>query len=244
MNRIFKAAVGGLLWLAFSAIAFCDTITFTGQPNNVEYGGQFTATLASDPGQAVYTYCVDFNNDITVGHSYSVNDVDLANLSMVTDDTRFGTTPVSDFTNQTTPTTIGAPQDRYAMAAWLITQYNFTSGVTMQDDEIQNAIWSLLDATGNTFTSNGGVGTYITQAENWIQSLNATQLNAFESTVIIYSSTSIPGTSIPERWGPGTGDQEMIGFVGDPVGTPEPASFVLLGAGLLSVGLLRKRVKA
>ena len=238
MKSISKAAVGGLLWLTFSAFAFGDTITFTGIPNEVEGGGQFTATLASDPGQTLYVYCVDFNNDLTFDVPYTVNDTNL--LAGPITNTRYGTTPISGFTTQTTPPSDGTPTDRYAMAAYLITQYNFTMGVTAADYQIQNAIWTLLDATGNTFTSNGGVGNYLTQAETWFQTLSAnpSALAAFESEVTIYSSTSIAGSSIPGRYGPDFGNQEMIGIA------PEPQSLALLGAGLLALGLFRKRVKA
>jgi len=252
MKWISKAAVGGLLWLTFSAVGFGDTLTITGQPNPVEQGGQFTATLASNPLQQIYVYCVDDLNFVNVPNpAYAVNITDLANATEVYDDTRYGQTaasaalinpsfPVAFSTNTiTVPSAIGSAQDRYAMAAWLIEQYSFTSGVTTADDQIQNAIWSLLDATGATYTANGGVGNYITNAETWIQGLSNTQLTAFENTVVIYSDTNIAPESDPTRY---TGTkQEMIGFV---TSTPEPASLAMLGAGLVAIGLLRKRVKA
>jgi hypothetical protein len=242
MKWFSKAAVGGLLWLT-CAFAFADTIYFTGQPENVEQGGQFTAYLASNPSQTLLTYCVDDLNEIAITSppsGYSVNIVDLAVSSQVTTDTRYGQTAAGSFSTNTVavPNAIGTAQDRYAMAAWLITQYNFTSGVTMADDEIQNAIWTLLDATGATYTANGGIGTYITQAETWINGLSTSKLAAFESTVVIYSPTAVVGVADPARYN--IGSQEMIGFVG----TPEPATLAMLGAGLVMIGLFGKRIKA
>lgn len=239
MKCFSKVAVGGLLWLTFTAAGFADTLTITGQPNSVENGGQFTATLGSDPTQQLFVYCVDYRNDVDVPNpAYDVNITDLANLTEVTADTRYGMTPTASFSNPTAPVSIGNAQDRYAMAAWLITQYNFSSGVTMADDEIQNTIWTLLNTNGATFTSNGGTGTYMTQAESWIQGLSNAQLTAFENDVVIYTSTDVAAASDPARWG--TGKQEMIGIVG----APEPATLAMLGAGLLGIGLFRKRVKA
>jgi hypothetical protein len=238
--NISKAAVGGLLWLSFSAFAFGDTLTITGQPNPVEDGGQFTATLGSDPSQELFVYCVDYRNFVSVPNpAYDVNVTDLANSTDVFDNTRYGQTATADFTNQTVPAGIGTAQDRYAMAAWLVTQFNFSSGVTMTDDQIQNAIWTLLDVNGAVFTNNGGVGTFLTQAETWIQSLTPTQLAAFENDVVIYTSTSVASLSDPARYA--NGNQEMIGVISS---APEPATLAMLGVGLVAIGLFRKRMNA
>jgi hypothetical protein len=242
MKWFSKAAVGGLLWLT-CAFAFADTIYFTGQTENVENGGQFTAYLASNPSQSLFTYCVDDLNDVGITSppsAYLVNVVDLAVTSQVTTDTRYGQTPAASFSTNTVtiPTAIGTAQDRYAMAAWLITQYNFTSGVTPADDQIQNAIWTLLDATGAVYPSNGGVGTFINQAETWINAeITAGTLGAFESNVVIYSPSVLVGVADPARYV--LGNQEMIGFTG----APEPATLAMLGAGLVIIGLLGKRIK-
>jgi hypothetical protein len=253
MKSLTKAAVGGLLWLTFSALAFGDTIYFTNQPNNVNNGGQFTAFLASNPSQTLYTYCVDALNDLTVSSlvGYSVNVVDLANSSDVTTDTRYGQTAPGSFTYSVLyDATAATAQERYAMAAWLVQQYIFPIGTATPsqvntDDEIQNAVWTLLDATGAVYSTcatasssvcTAGTNAEIAAAQTWINSLSAGALTAFESDVVIYSPTAVVGVADPARYT--VGNQEMIGFI------PEPAPLALLGLGLVAIGLLRPKSKA
>jgi hypothetical protein len=139
------------------------------------------------------------------------------------------------------------------MAAWLITQYSFPTNTDAQaatDDEIQNAIWTILDATNavhagcpdSTITSAAcaaGISAEIGNATTWINAqIAAGTLGAFENTVVIYSDASIASQSNPARYSGTT--QEMIGFTA----TPEPATLAMLGAGLVAIGLFRKRIKA
>ncbi len=243
-----KVAVGGLLWLTFSAVGFGNNLYFNGQTENVLEGGQFSAYLQSNPSQQLLIYCVDYANDLVNGEPVNIS---TPNMSVSPfdglADTRYGQTPTADFAfyNSGTGTLASgtAPLtalQRYVIAAYLTTQYNFTSGVTIADDQIQNAIWTLLNVAGTSGFPYGdalGDGNYIPQAEMWLGSQSTSSLAAFESDIKIYTSTNtIPYT------GPGTpymsGSQEMIGV------TPEPASFALLGAGLFAIGYFGKRRKA
>lgn len=246
-----KAAVGGLLWLSFSAASASTLLNITGHPESVENGGQFSAFLGMTDTQNLNVYCVDDLNFIGVPSTTTVNVTDLANATEVYNFTRYGQTaataaqinasfPDAFSTNTVAiPAASGTAQDRYAMAAWLITQFKFSSGVTTADDQIQNAIWTLLDATGATYTNNGGIGTFITQAEAWLNAESPAALTAFENTVVIYSDVKLASESDPARYS-GTA-QEMIGFT---TTTPEPATFAMLGLGLVTVGLVRKRIQS
>jgi hypothetical protein len=258
MKWFSKAAVGGLLWLMFSTVAFGDTLNFTGYPENVDDGGQFTATLSSNPTQTLLVYCVDYANDLVSGDSVFISTPNpsvspFAGLA----NTRYGQTPTADFSfyNSGTGTLSSgtAPLtalQRYVLAAWLTQQYIFpiVSGpTTTADDQIQNAIWTLLSVNGTSgfpFGDAAGDGTYITKAEQWLGAESSSNLANFESEIRIYTSTnSIPYTGAAS--GPGSswvsGSQEMV-TVMDPA--PEPATLAMLGAGLLGIGLFRKRMQA
>lgn len=269
MTSFSKAAVGGLLWLSFSAVTFGSTLfTISTQPNNIDGGGgEFTAYLGSTDTQNLLVYCVDDLNHIGVPSTNTDNITDLANMPAYNVTTnnfaRYGETAPGSFTpvvmvdNPPPSVTLSdaTAQDRYAMAAWLTTQYIFpASGATnaqlATDDEIQNAIWTLLDATSavhntcpdstiSSSTCASGVSTEIGNAQTWINGqISAGTLTAFENTVVIYSDANIASQSDPARYTGTT--QEMIGFVS----TPEPATLAMLGAGLLAFGLLGRRIKA
>jgi hypothetical protein len=245
MKFLHKAAVGGLLWLSFSAVMFGDTLTLSQTYNinaaPVDGGGQFMGFLnGTDP---VTTYCIDFLNDLTSTDSVTVST--LSNISA----TRYGDTATASFTFfdgnsasdtlYTGPTLTTAqltltPEERYLLAAYLTTQYNLASNpspaVTAMDSGIQGAIWDLLNVTDTTFVSNSE-STYLTQAIEWLNNpSDSAAVTTLTSEVRIYSPDSLSG--------PGD-SQEMIGVVA----APEPQTLAMLGVGLVAIGLFGKRRK-
>jgi len=247
MKWFSKVAVGGLLWLTFSAAAFGSTLYLTAYTQNVDDGGQFLANLGN-PAQSFYTYCVDFQN--LEGSPTTVNistpNTSTADTSPNFDglaNTRYGAVPTSMFTyDGTGPTAINSAE-RYVLAGWLTTQFNFSSGVTTADDEIQNAIWTLLNTTGTTanfpYGDGAGTGTYLTQALNFFNTTPTAALLQFESEIRIFTATNVV-TYNGANWSPVSGTQEMITVMS----TPEPATLAMIGTGLLMFGLFRKRLKA
>jgi hypothetical protein len=242
MKLFPRVAVGGLLWLTFSAVMFGDTL-YLSQSYNVEQGGQFTGYLTSDPSQTLTMYCVDYSNDLTVPAPVTVND--LAELS----DTRYGTT--TSFSNPDTASDGLSATERYVLAAYLTTQFELvpspSNAVVTLNDNIQGAIWNLLDVNGAVHSDGGE----ITDAVNWYNAQTPSALSAFESKIVIYSPAGLAGDNnltlgtAGNRYttgGPnGAQDtQEMIGLI---TTTPEPQTLAMLGAGLLALGLMRKRRK-
>jgi hypothetical protein len=246
MKWFSKVAVGGLLWLTFSAAAFGTTLYITNFTENVDDGGQFLANLGN-PAQSFYIYCVDFQNYETSPSQVNISTPNTSTPDVATSfdglaNTRYGAVPTSLFTyDGTGPGAINSAE-RYVLAAWLTTRYTFPGGtVTLADDEIQNAIWTLLNTTGTAagfpFGDSAGTGTYLTQALNFFNTTPTAPLLQFESEIQIFTSTNVITYSGP-GWSPVSGTQEFICV------TPEPETLALMGGGLLVLGLFRKKIKA
>jgi hypothetical protein len=250
MKWFSKVAVGGLLWLTFSVAAFGSTLTITSFTQNVDDGGQFLANMGN-PAQSFYVYCVDFQNGETtpVPVNISIPNTSTPDVAPNYDglaNTRYGAVPTALFTyDGTGPTAIDAAE-RYVLAGWLITQFDFSSGVTNADDQIQNSIWTLLNTTGTTtgfpFGDAAGTGTYLSQAISFFNTTPTAQLLQFESEVRVFTSTDVVAYNGPD-WSPVSGTQEMMAVIPN-TSTPESATIAMIGAGILTFSFFRKRMKA
>lgn len=240
MTRLHKAALSGLLWLAFSAIASATSITVAEQNFNVNGGGAFSAYLNGNSGQTFEVYCVDYRNTISPPDTFDVN---IDRLSTGIGDTRYGTTPESGFSFQIAPVgmTYGDAVNRYLLAAWLTTQYDMNAGANTGDRDlgIQSAIWNILDTNNSNYVT-GDVVTWENNAVLWEQTQTQAQLLAFMAGVTIYTSVDVAGNhdlnnnDTNNRYS--IGPQEIIAT------TPEPGMLVLVGGGLAFLGLLRRRI--
>ena len=193
---------------------------------------------------------------MVVPGSYTAN-VTILSTTANLDNTRFGEVDPSDWTTITL--TGGTPaQDaffnnssdpgsnplvRYAMVAYLVSQYRVSAGANAANDELQEAIWTLMDPAGETINIAGypsDVSSDLLAAENWYLGIsqNTSNLNAFLMDFEVVSDASMT-TRNSQGVGVG-GFQEQI------VETPEPrAIWMLIGLfGLATVLLRRSRAKS
>jgi hypothetical protein len=245
MKKALSATVAGLLWLAFSVGASATTLTIESQDLNVNYGGSFYSDLNGNASASFNVFCVDYQNEVTVPDTFNVN-ISVAGVSLA--DTRYGTTTNFSFNSLVggapsasfSGAQFGNAYDRYVMAGYLTTLYDFSPGANTGavDVGIQNAIWTLLDVDNRSFTT-GDVDQELQAAVNFMDT-NPTGFANLANEVEIFSSTSIAGDNNLNYGTDGdryqVGQQEMIS-----VNAPEPAVFALVGCGLVLMGMFRRR---
>lgn len=203
-------------------------------------GGGAMATLN---GVSVEIFCDDFANSINFGSDYLADVTTLgttANLS----ETRFGeVTSWETIGLNTGNTTLDNNDDtffnsgagssalaRYEMVAYLVSQYNTSLGDNTSNNQIQEAIWTLMDPTSEGQAINPdwvNASSYLEQAENWYTTMNESPalLNTFLSRVEVVSPTSMTGH--------GTFQEQIV-----ITPTPEPRGTVWMLLSLLGIGLL------
>ncbi len=205
-------------------------------------GGGSQATLN---GVSVEAFCDDFANEISDPSNHTANVTQLSTSADLSD-TRFGA--VTSWTTITGTTddaffNSGAGSQasaRYDMVAWLVSQYNLPQGNNTSNNQIQEAIWTLMDPAAyatdtppQPLIDPSGVGVPITDLENaanWYLGGGAT--NSFLSNFEVVNDTAMTaGTSANGYVGVG-GFQEQI------VMTPEPRGGIWILVGLLGVGAL------
>ena len=220
-------------------------------------GGGASATLNGVP---VEIYCDDFANDMWVPYDYTANVTTLgtsANLGS----TRFGGVSSSAWTaislSDGNPT-LDAQDDtffnsgngssalaRYEMVAYLVSLYNPALGNNTSNNQIQEAIWAIMDPKAEGPASNPGNindASYLEQAASWYNSMNTpvnlAALSTFLSRFEIVSPTNMTFTN---GLGNGGFQEQIVMFPAlvPVVVTPEPRAgvwilFCLLGGFLVT----------
>lgn len=218
-------------------------------------GGGAEATLN---GVSVEIYCDDFANDL---HVPSTDSADVTQLSTTAnlDPTRFGEvtswTAITLSSNTTDQTFLNsgagtAAEARYAMVAWLVSQYNVGQGNSVSNNQIQEAIWTLMDpASYAKATSNyplidpSGVGqptADLVAAANWYLGGGAT--NSFLSQFEVVSDANMTAGTRRDGWVGYGGFQEQIVYT--PAPEPRGGIWLLMGLlGLSAIVLQRARAR-
>lgn len=214
-------------------------------------GGGLAATVN---GANAETLCIDYFNDINPFSQYTANLTQLsttANLS----DTRFGGVSGSGWTQFTT---LGSTDDtffnsgagstalaRYAMAAYLVSLYNQSAGGTTANNDIQDAIWTIMDPVSQGSVSDPGYNgtSYVEQAATWYMNMdtsgNLAALNSFLSGFDVVSDSTM---TFSNGIGVGGFQEQMIDPPAAPA--PEPRSVAIVAIGFLAMGaFLRRKIR-
>jgi hypothetical protein len=248
-NHILGSILG-LSFLTFSANA--SSVPLVVGAYNFQLAGGGGGAQATLNGVPVQIFCDDFDNEIYAPSTDTANVTTLgfgANL----DEARFGDVSSSQWTTISLTAGGSASTDdtffnsgagdaaaaRYAMVAYLDSQYNVAQGNTTANNQIQEAIWTIMDPTaeGAVIDPSGVDATnYLEQAAGWYIGGGAT--NAFLSQFEVVSDTNM---TVPQV-GVGTGGfQEQIVFTP----TPEPRGGIWMLIGLFGIaGFMLQRARA
>jgi hypothetical protein len=238
-NQI-NVTVFGLFLFAFSASA--SSLPLVVGTYNFQLDGGGGGAEATLNGVPVEIFCDDFYHDIYAPSTDSANVTGLSTSANL-DETRFGDVSSSQWTQISL--TGGGPATtddsffntgagssasaRYDMVAYLVSQYNIAAGNTTSNNQIQEAIWTLMDPTaeGAVIDSTINPTSYLEQAAAWYSAGGAT--NSFLSQFEVVSDSNM---TVPQI-GVGTGGfQEQIVYMP----APEPSGAIWMLIGLLGVG--------
>jgi PEP-CTERM motif-containing protein len=223
-----KRFSGILLFLVFLfavPAAFADSapvmMTFSGV-NGINDGAYYVSPYmgimtANGQSSLVTLFCDDFNNEVTWNQTWQANVTPLSSGDL--SNTRYGNSHDVALLIGTNPYyATYSPAQLYAQAAWLTSQFGqYLFADPGQVIALQYAIWDLFDTNAPSNSA----------AQSWI-------LSAQQN----YGSANLYNFEVVTNVGPLCLTGQVQEFI---VQTPEPATFALLGVGLLAILVLGRR---
>lgn len=248
----------GVLAMGATLQAGTTLVVNTGGTNpDLNTASPYSGTLTPG-GSGIELICDDFNDSASTGTTYNVVVTNIGSGTLNATDTRYG-----GATGYPAATTL------YDELAWLGTQMTkgtVTGAVAANNVEIQEAIWALTDPSGHTSPTASYTGQTQTYLQ-WMQDAKytvqgsasgysgygygtaASYLTPTYSDWYVVTNTAAVGCTMGSGSGcAGSSYQEFIAYSAAPVvttggslATPEPASFILIGSGLLAGALVGRR---
>jgi hypothetical protein len=223
--------------LGVSSLWASDTLTLNTAGAKITDGGYYvspyTGTLTTSAGTTQLTlYCDDFNNESVLGTSWAVN-VTIVDGDLST--TRYDTSNPADSAKPDPNYPVGT--QLYEEEAWLFTQLaaNLSSSSTVK--AIQEAAWHLTSPSSSQ-PSNYNYNAWITAAANDFNKTVAGYVTPNYSQWYVLTQVGYAGNTTS------AGNQEMLAQFSSgstiQTTTPEPATLLLAGAGLLAAAVSRK----
>lgn len=223
--------------ISASSLWASQTLTLNNAGAGIKDGNYFispyTGTLSGtgiNGTTQLSLYCDDFNNESTIGTSWSVN---VTSVSGDLSSTRFKTTNPADSANPNPNYPVGT--QLYEEEAWLFTQEAANSGNSSVMKAIQEAAWHLTSASSSQ-PSNYNYQSWITAAASDYNQTVAGYVTPDYSQWYVLTQVGYAGNTTTN------GNQEFLAHVSSSTvqQAPEPGTLVLAGAGLLLAGASRK----
>ncbi len=187
---LIKSILGAGCALLFTALgATAGTVPLNVTSYNFALAGGGGGAAATLNGVPVEIFCDDLANEIDVPSNNTAN-VTTLGTSADLSDTRFGGVASNAWTTITLNdgSTVDAQDDsffnsgsgttalaRYEMVAYLVSLYNLGQGANTSNNEIQEAIWTIMDPTAEgAVIDPSGVSpdSYLEQAASWYMGMN------------------------------------------------------------------------